>query len=280
MSEWIRVSKVNKCPICGHDSWCTYNAEVIICMRTSGGREKTFKDGTVGWLHRLGDPLTVALPYRLKPKPEVRINATKLMAEFARDTDPASIEELAEDLGVSPSSLRDLGCAWAAPYRAYAFPMFDRWGHIVGIRLRSKDGSKFAVTGSHQGIFVGGRQDYTRRCFVLEGPTDTAAAMTIGLHAVGRPSCAGGMPEILHLVRDQGMAEVVIVSDNDEVGRRGAMMLQGHLPCRSVIMLLPAKDMREFVRRGGDRDDLDELLGNLIWQVPVGDSAQPAPGSS
>jgi hypothetical protein len=68
--------------------------------------------------------------------------------------------------------------------------MCDGYGEVVGIRLRNERG-KFAVRGSRQGVFVAG-VPAQKTLFVCEGPTDTAAAVDLGLFAVGRPNCCCG----------------------------------------------------------------------------------------
>lgn len=266
MSDWIRVNRANRCPQCNSDTWCTYNNDVLLCMRTESDRPHTLKSGEVGWIHMLTDRSSNTFVRREK-EPEVTINAGKLMAEFQACRPDRLLPSLAKDLGVSPRSLYDLGCAWAPPHKSYAFPMFDGYGNTVGIRLRALDGRKWAVRGSRQGIFcpsVNGQ----KRAVVCEGPTCTAAALTLGFYAVGRPHCSGGMEPIKALFKRHGIREAVIISDNDEPGINGAIMLRNQLPIPTAIITLPTKDVREFLVRGGTKEDIEELVSNVLWHQP------------
>lgn len=154
MSEWIRVNHANRCTVCSSDSWCIYNDEVVICMRESSDREKVMKDGSIGWIHKLDGGKVTEVFRPCKKQPEVTINAKKLMEEFAKNGRNGELHWLANKLGVTVESLMQIGCVWAEPHHAYAFPMFDAYGNTVGIRLRSKDGQKWSVKGSHQGVFL------------------------------------------------------------------------------------------------------------------------------
>lgn len=47
-----RTSRRNPCPICGHDHWCSYTSEFVLCMRVES---KTPAKGGKGWLHFLDE---------------------------------------------------------------------------------------------------------------------------------------------------------------------------------------------------------------------------------
>lgn len=197
------------------------------------------------------------------------INATKLMREWLAATPATALEEFAASLGVSTSSLVAVGAAWAAPHSAWAFPMCDGYGNVVGIRLRNERG-KFAVRGSRQGIFTSaecGARSVERReiLFVCEGPTDTAAAVELGLFAVGRPNCCCGGAEIKVFARRHDCRRVVIISDNDKPGLDGARKVGGELKLPFAVYVPPAKDVREFVQLGGTRAMIENTLNNTVW---------------
>lgn len=265
--SWVRVTIKDPCPICRRPDWCTVSPEfhVACCMRVESGR--ALKNG--GWSHRLGEdgpklrPLLRAAPPAAPP-----INAADLMNQFADGTTDAMKHELAERLGVSVLSLVALGCAWAAPHRAWAFPMKDGDGNIIGIRLRNDIGRKWAVTGSRAGLFYCAGPTDTA-VHICEGPTDTAAGITIGLNAIGRAACLGGESDVVQLVKRWGVRRVVIVADNDGPGFRGSRKLQVSLPVLSVIITLPVKDMREYVRLGGNEITLDAITRSMVWTQPT-----------
>jgi hypothetical protein len=257
--KWTRVTRSVPCAICLKTDWCAFSEIGSYCMRVESPHP--VKSG--GWLHLEKKPQFVPPPQKQQPViPE--INAAKLISEWAKETPAQWLESFAASLGVSAHSLAALNAAYAKQHRAWAFPMSNGHGQAVGIRLRSNDGRKWAVRGSKQGIFIPNIEPQ-RRLFVCEGPTDTAAALSMGLFAVGRPSCQGGNHDVLTLCVEKGIREVVIVSDNDEPGLNGARKLASELPTKTITYTPPAKDLREFYRSGGARIIIESELKNFLW---------------
>ena len=196
-----RVTKQQPCPVCKKPDWCRVFADGFAeCMRVQS--DKPAKSG--GWMHRVGDG-----PHRCVPPPPPKwqpptINAAKMMREWLAATSPAELEDFASSLGVSTASLTAVGAAWAASHTAWAFPTCDGYGNMVGIRLRNERG-KFAVRGSRQGLFLAS-VPVQKTLFVCEGPTDTAAAIDLGLFAVGRPNCSLSSPPTLRAPSRPGLS--------------------------------------------------------------------------
>jgi hypothetical protein len=215
-----------------------------------------------GWLYKEGAKPGVVVPVPVK---EVHhINATAIMRQWSEKTDPDRVFEFSNSLGVSVWSLLDLGIAWSPQYNAWAFPMKDAHGSTIGIRLRS-DTHKWAVTGSRAGLFFGKEKAAKMTC-VCEGPTDASAAITMGLECVGRSSCQGQEQMLCERLRKSH--RVLIISDNDDAGQRGAERLQAMLKCPSLIWFPPCKDLREFVGMGGTLPLLESLIKPMVWTVP------------
>lgn len=98
---------------------------------------------------------------------------------------------------------------------------------------------------------------------VVEGATDAAAAMDMGLQAVGRPSNLAGLTELGKLVRHR---DLIIVGENDKrwnavkdrwdhPGLDGQMAAFNYLRphCKRVIRMFPpegCKDLRDWLRTG------------------------------
>ncbi len=265
---FTRVTKQNRCPVCQHPDWCRVFADGWVeCMRMPS--EKPAKSG--GWMHwqrQLSPfPLTQRRP-AFPPPPQ--INVTKLMREWQAATTPAALDDLAATLGLSTLSVKSVGATWAPPHGAWAFPMCDGYGNVVGIRLRNQHG-KFAVRGSRQGIFT--TTDHgppttvpQDTLFVCEGPTDTAAAVELGLFAVGRPNCCCGGPDIRTYARVHQCSRVVVVADNDKPGLDGARKVGSELKLPFALCVPPAKDLREFLRLGGTRALIENTLKGTVWQ--------------
>src|SRR5260370_28852744 len=145
-SNWREVGKTFRCPVCAHDSWCVYTSQVVLCMRTAGGKRKTFRDGQVGYLYKLNGEYPAPPPAKEKierPAPDMG----RLNNQWRSETPAERLEALSKSLSLPGSSLVALETAYAKERGAYAFPMRDGSMRIVGIRLRTESGLKFAVTG-------------------------------------------------------------------------------------------------------------------------------------
>lgn len=221
-----------------------------------------------GWIHKMSDDLPKYIA-PLKVEPEVVIDAGAMWKEWSLSTTSDRLKTFAHKLGVETLALSFLGCVWAPPHHAWAFPMRDPHKRIVGIRLRSESGDKWAVKGSRVGCFYTSKLSINKVLYVLEGPTDTAAALTLGLTAIGRPSCLGCESQVNDYVRLNKIVEVVIVADNDAPGLRGAEKLQASLRVPSCLWIPPVKDLREFAASGGDAVMIQSMIKNLIWTQPT-----------
>lgn len=83
--------------------------------------------------------------------------------------------------------------------------------------------------------------------------------------SVGRPSCTGGVRQLIALVRSRKPGAVVIARDNDEPGSRGAEALARALilHCRDLRVAAPPasfKDLRQWITAGACRRDLEQLV--------------------
>src|SRR6267142_28122 len=260
--NWVRATKSFPCQVCTKPDWCTYSPDRKgwCCMRTRSAR--SLNNG--GYWHPDGDKRPTFVP-RGTPEPP-RIDAGALMVAFRRDTRPEQVSLLADNLSVSRNSLENIGVAWAQQHNAFAFPMFSGSGECVGIRLRLRDGRKLSVRGGHEGLFMPHGRNTT--CYVVEGATDTAAALTLGIWAVGRPSCRGAVAHTQVTINRLGIQRVIIIGDNDTPGIDGAKALASELQVPVASMLLPTKDLREYLRMGGTLDLLKALERQLVWRQP------------
>jgi hypothetical protein len=164
-----------------------------------------------------------------------------------------AIERLAWQLGVSTTSLEQIGVGWTPegqddydpdlilPER-FLFPEMDADENVIGINARPwPRGEKRQIWGGRRGIVydlaevVGlGADDVL---LIVEGASDVAAAMTIGLYAIGRPNNTGGADLVAELIRKHAPpgAKWVIVGENDQKedgkwpGREGAIKVAGEV---------------------------------------------------
>lgn len=233
-----------------------------------------------GWLHlRDGAKPVYVPPVRQQ---EYELSTESLNSRLTAWKSETTIDRLflySEFLGVDWKALDDLGACYSNLHQAWAFPMRNGFGALVGIRFRGRDGAKWSQRGGKEGLFIS-HTPYQSRVYVCEGPTDTAAALSIGLFAVGRPSCSGAVNHLQTALGRWCAREVVIIGDNDEAkarpdgtwwypGQEGAQRLQQQLSCRSCVYLPPTKDLREFVRLGGTADMIQTGVENLCWNNPM-----------
>ena len=133
-----------------------------------------------------------------------------------------------------------------------------------------ENGKKISVRGSRNGVFLP-VIEAAPPVIVAEGPTDSAALMSLGYAVIGRPSCTGGQDIIRKMTKG---VDVVIVSDSDSPGRRGAQQLASTLinTTRSVKVIEPAgsaSDAREWLATGATRELVDVVISNAIDQRRV-----------
>ena len=253
--------------ICRKPDWCTVAADgsAACCMRTESDRRL----GNGGWLHRLGRDMFGA-PVMAQPAEAKRyLSADSLgntWARWAVATTDAQVDGAAGRLGVKAEALRALGACWAWPHEAWGFPMFDGNEEFAGMRLRSDEGEKWALRGSRQGIFLPSVERQPD-ALVVEGPTDAAAAVSLGFYAIGRPSCTGGAREIAALCRRRGIKRLSVLADNDGPGVNGARSFCGQIGLPARLVVLPAKDVREWVKNGATRQAVEACLEAHPWKV-------------
>jgi hypothetical protein len=271
---WFRVSKQHPCPICGKTDWCGTTADGVFacCMRTKSDKP-TRNDG---WLHRIANapPQSASRLHTPPPKAPSRrvIDWAAMLRRFERDTQKAKVERLAVSLGVSAGSLSRLGIVWVARRHAWGFPMHDAAHQVIGIRLRTKSGFKFAVTGSQNGLFWSEDLTGAGPLLICEGPTDTAAILDLGYDAIGRPSCAGAVEMVIEVVQRLRRQDVVVVADTDGPGIGGAdrvaqaLTQAGHRP--KVIRPTQGKDARLWVRGGATRAVVDAVIVSTLYWRP------------
>lgn len=272
---WPHATAQHPCPICNGTDWCTFGERAMLCQRVES--EHAHDKG--GWFHFYETAAPHPQIHAQAPKaPAKAIDCNALMQYWRNKTVMPAFVSFAEALGVLKESLIGLGAAWAQCHKAWAFPMRDGSGDLVGIRLRNLDGFKWAVPGSKNALFIPEPAVRTQPTVYLpEGPTDTAALLSLGLYSIGRPTCHTGNADCKAFLRKIGIHKAVIVADNDEMKRigskdqrpgiEGALRLKRELGIPSVIWIPPSpcKDAREFLQRGGTAQMIEADCKNRVW---------------
>lgn len=254
---WRRLHRGERCVACGRPDWCmvTLEGDLCRCMRVMS------PDGSPehGWIHRTDGKADATPIYAPLPDTPPALDCAAHLARYNRSN--AALAACSALLGVPVGALRDLDCAWAGERRAWAFPMRNAIGEVVGIRLRSNDdvgARKWSVTGSRPGLFLPGLAVRSDVQWICEGPTDAAALLGLGAGAViGRPDCRACSELICARLLYRPVARVVIVADLDDVGRYGAeslawMIRHRRLAAQVDVVNPPngAKDAREAAKAG------------------------------
>ena len=260
MSRWKRVNRLSRCPVCGKPDWCMVapDRSAAICPRIEEGSSR-YIEGS-GYLHVLRVTTEWMkeeyIPRMTKPLPEHNEVLAIRARQWIRECPQAKVNELADRLGVSDEALRLLNIGWFSGNNSWIFPMLRQGSRLIGIRTRPTNGKKFSIKGSRNGLFIPNNLPDEGVIYVCEGESDTAALLTCGLPAVGRPSCNSGDRLIAELLKDR---DVVVCMDRDGVGKRGAKALAKYLKCHTqdVRMFEPPdkyKDMRDWLHGEGQEE--------------------------
>lgn len=189
---------------------------------------------------------------------------------------------LAKELNVSTKSLD----AWLVGYDNNAFtipmiredlPEYCKDEGFCGIQRRFPDGSKRCVTGSQLGLMYphGHIGDYY--IFICEGFSDGISVWDLGLQSIARPHCRyiEGIGEFLGEVIGS-VKRIIVIPDNDTVGREGATQLQNELDGLyyaddweeeevdiTIFSFEGAKDIRQLIQLKG-KDYVRKYLMRVI----------------
>ena len=288
MSEWKRVSRREPCPVCGKPDYCTRTVDgsAVRCMRVDSDKPSTAKDGTMGWIHVLCNPLPPVSPTKTVLKKPDWTRECRAMFDNEKAHDKRC--EIADMLKVSVESLELMlvGIGWDEWNNAEfsSWPSRDHNGRCIGYVRRYADGAKRTNEGGSTGVF------YTSEWFsrpgplwVVEGGSDVAACESAGLCAIGRASNTHGGEYVRRMVKQCCPDKrVIVVGERDEVpekrgrvpsctlncrgcafcwpGLFGAKKVAAELNTRWVMVPKPHKDMRDLLTAGGLWLDLVELF--------------------
>lgn len=255
-----RVSRSKPCPVCGKPDWCVHVEGGTICPRTPEGSVRDL--GSAGYLHVHGDRDRLRLQWS-RTVPEQAQDVGDVADRYYLASNAASARTvLAARIGVGADALDRMRVGWNAALSAWTFPMRDGRGRVVGIQQRfSSTGDKRVVKGHSSGVFEPLHLDVRGEELVIcEGASDAAAALTVGLAAIGRFSCSGTLEETVARVLRHRPGRVIVVADNDEPGLRGAEQLLRRLDgiARAELRRPPQgiKDLRAWTQAGATAGDI------------------------
>jgi hypothetical protein len=175
---------------------------------------------------------------------------------------------LARCLGISPPALEVLGVGSGqdAAGQFSSWPERDGSGMVVGIVRRYGDGSKKHMSGGSAGLYYANSwRDTAGPVLLPEGGSDTAALLTMGLSAIGRPSNTGGIQHLAKLLRHD-RRQVVAIGENDRKPDRVGAMAQCPSGCPGCSWCWPGKFGAKATA-----ERLTQLLGRRVhWRQVFG----------
>ena len=249
-SGWRSATRREPCEVCGAFKWCSVSADgaVAMCMKVKSDRPKTFKDGNVGYIHKLkddvGGPMIMAA--RRKPKPkkldsELHVRFAPLCRSWFINQ-AARIEALAKELSVPAWALDAIKVGFDG--EAWTFPELNHRGQIIGVSRRFVGGRKICVVGSRRGLtYAEDWADAKGPVIIVEGGSDTAAGIAMGLAVIGRPSNLGGVDYLARMLKGVDRQAVIIAErDRKEHDTLAEVIRRQHDPkCDGCRQCWPGK---------------------------------------
>lgn len=175
---------------------------------------------------------------------------------------------LAQEMSVTSESLKSLGVtrngtSWLIPER-------DATGEVIGRAKRFDDGSKGFVAGGNRGLTYAHPLDnyagstMANPVFIVEGASDVAAGLSIGLDVIGRPSANGGSKYLAELLKDRHVC-IIAENDDNEAGAKGAASVAEKIvgsvsTLRIISPPAKYKDLRQWYAAVDGADKTDVLL--------------------
>ncbi len=261
---WMQASNAFPCPICGRKHYCTMKPDqgIVKCTTVSDGAFSFKKDNAgVGFFHKHKFDGIVPDP----PKKEIKASQDWASAMKEAVTAPRRhFRTLARFFGCSPNHLREWEVGFLTnrqlealdtrcnEYGCWTFPMRDAQGKVIGLRLRTPNGFKYAVRGSQNGLFYKTGLTPGRPLLVVDGASDALAGFVQNLHLVGRPSSTTGNDHLLPLIQRLQPIYVTQLLDDDEGDTRQhaydtARDVLDSYPYGSIIYPEKGKDLREWL---------------------------------
>ena len=217
-----------------------------------------------GHVFHFVDPMSAVRPVELKTSKPVAKKTPEQwqqIAESHRCHLAGEIEQLADSLGVSVDSLHRIHTGFDSQRNQYTFPERNGRGEIVGIATRRHDNSKRTIPGSTRAVTV--PDDWSQfdgPILLVEGASDTAAAITLGIAALGRPGARSGIDHLAGLLSDiPHDRPIIVIGERDQKpdgkwpGREGMIATGEQLTerlRRPILQWMPpesVKDIRSYL---------------------------------
>lgn len=302
---WEHTGPDKPCRACGKSkrgNRCLYNRheEVAICYYEPSKHRRRPTTAGDSWTHffkpREDRPRssfkTFTVRVAKKAESPRRYDLAALAAKFQGQMTFERLDALSRQLGLSRRSLTRLDIGWSSgelmfveklqaerPQFAWTFPRRNAAAAIAGISMRPEQGNKYTWAGSGGGLHIPRGFAECGVAFLCEGPSDTAAALDLGLNAFGRSSCSSDVDQVIAFVQLHRIERLIIFSQLDEAHYRpktrevyypaqdGAKALANALALRvpDIRVIEPPahpghKDVRDWKNRGATAADVESRV--------------------
>lgn len=262
-----------------------------------------------GWLHARKDAqqLPIIRTHNKINHEDMHAKWHPLSVALSKNVSLDQLMKLAESLGVDWHALLSLGIGYQPPgeYNCafWTFPERDERWRITGLSKRfvnTHDNNKgFYSGGRHGVVYDAGWNKRLGPIWIVEGATDVAAGITLGLCVIGRPSNTGGIQILSNVLRSCGDRRIIVLGERDKKkvvkeppphdpkcqcclrcypGLAGAKHVAKALAVRlgrTVDVLLPPngfKDLRDVVRSLSEHERAEYSLSMQKGSFPVASS--------
>ena len=229
-------------------------------------------------------PETQSAKPAIEPQQNLANAIDKRFLNFLRFKGRDSRALLAEKLGVAVESLQALDVGFSPDENASTWPERTAGGVVIGIKRRFASGDMRIMKDHNLGLyFADNWQSADGPVLIVEGGSDTAAAITLGLPAIGRPSALvprGVLPELVAMLQSLPVDRpIIVVAENDKhtdgkwPGKVGAIKAAQQLTealGRPIPWALPpsaVKDLRAWLKANPDKTGGDFVAELTIEQV-------------
>lgn len=249
---WLRCDAEHPCKVCESQDYClrSDNGRDALCMRQTSDRPFNFANGWTGWIHAEADPGGErSAPRREKPRisaPDVKKIAREM---FKHPMASSSREAMAATLGVSVEALELLRMGYGEDVHGEfaSFPMRNAKLDVVGLSRRYADGSKLSGFGMQVGVFC--ELEWAKRpgpVLIVEGASDVAAAITMGLPALGRFNNMAGAELIGPMLGDRN---AFVIGENDEKPEKRGAPKGCKAECAGCLICFPGREAAKVVAK-------------------------------
>jgi hypothetical protein len=240
--SWKRSTRARRCPVCGHDSWCTVmdDGSVAVCMRDSSGIERTDRAGGTYWIHVL-DP--------------------SIPREIVGPDVPVGIERASVDV---------LDTA----YRSLLAELRLNEDHANGLRKRGLDDA-WIRRRMYRSLGVEGRSAVARAVVARVG--ESCAAGVPGLYVAqqdGRTwwSLAGSAGMLIPVLDTDGRIVAIKIRSDGEDGSKYTYLSSGHRGGATALLAVHVpsfSDSREYSDVRVTEGELKADVATALSDVPT-----------